>query len=116
MLPRCAHGGYPAGPAAIREGGMAAGELRQGRGAKSGGAPARPRSASGGRRLPAPVEHVEAVPPARRSDAMSLAAEVDRLERELATARSQVAELATRADVDPLTEVLNRRGFERELK
>jgi diguanylate cyclase (GGDEF)-like protein len=47
---------------------------------------------------------------------MRLAAEVERLERELAAARSQMTELATRADVDPLTDVLNRRGFERELK
>jgi diguanylate cyclase (GGDEF)-like protein len=47
---------------------------------------------------------------------MRLAAEVERLERELAAARSQMADLATRADVDPLTDVLNRRGFERELK
>ena len=47
---------------------------------------------------------------------MRLAAEVERLERELAAARSQMAALEARADVDPLTDVLNRRGFERELK
>jgi diguanylate cyclase (GGDEF)-like protein len=47
---------------------------------------------------------------------MRLAAEVERLERELAAARTQMAELAARADVDPLTDILNRRGFERELK
>jgi diguanylate cyclase (GGDEF)-like protein len=46
---------------------------------------------------------------------MRLAGEVERLERELADARRTMAELAARADVDPLTEVLNRRGFEREL-
>jgi diguanylate cyclase (GGDEF)-like protein len=46
---------------------------------------------------------------------MQLASEVERLERELSTAQRQMAELAACADVDPLTEVLNRRGFEREL-
>jgi diguanylate cyclase (GGDEF)-like protein len=95
---------------------MARGELRQGRGVKTGAVPVRARSAAGERRLPAPVEHAEAQPQAKRSDPMRLAAEVERLEHELAAARSQMAELATRADVDPLTDVLNRRGFERELK
>ena len=47
---------------------------------------------------------------------MRLAAEVERLEHELAAARAKMAELAARADIDPLTELLNRRGFERELK
>jgi diguanylate cyclase (GGDEF)-like protein len=47
---------------------------------------------------------------------MRLAAEVERLERELAAARMHLAELETRADIDPLTDILNRRGFERELK
>jgi diguanylate cyclase (GGDEF)-like protein len=46
---------------------------------------------------------------------MQLAAEVERLERELAAARQQMATLEARADVDPLTDILNRRGFEREL-
>ena len=53
---------------------------------------------------------------AGRSRVMQLAAEVERLERELAAARAQVAELAARAEIDPLTEILNRRGLERELK
>ena len=34
----------------------------------------------------------------------------------LAAARAQMAALAARADIDPLTDMLNRRGFERELK
>jgi diguanylate cyclase (GGDEF)-like protein len=51
-----------------------------------------------------------------RAEAMQLAAEVARLERELADARAQMAELAARAETDALTDVLNRRGFERELK
>jgi diguanylate cyclase (GGDEF)-like protein len=105
---------------------MPKGEIRQGRGGISGTAPARSRAASGERRAPAPVEAPaprlarpdgrlqEAAP--QRSDAMRLAAEVERLERELAAARTQMADLATRADIDPLTDILNRRGFERELK
>jgi diguanylate cyclase (GGDEF)-like protein len=47
---------------------------------------------------------------------MRLAAEVERLERELAAAQAQVAVLAACADIDVLTGILNRRGFERELK
>jgi diguanylate cyclase (GGDEF)-like protein len=46
---------------------------------------------------------------------MRLAAEVARLEAELAVMRARVAELESRAERDPLTGVLNRRGFEREL-
>jgi diguanylate cyclase (GGDEF)-like protein len=47
---------------------------------------------------------------------MRLAEEVERLERELAAARSRMAALETRAEIDPLTDLVNRRGFERELK
>ena len=47
---------------------------------------------------------------------MRLAAEVDALAAELKTSRARIAELEARIDVDPLTDVLNRRGFERELK
>jgi diguanylate cyclase (GGDEF)-like protein len=63
-----------------------------------------------------PVERIE--PPARpaRAAAVELAAEVARLEQELATARAQVAALAAFAQIDPLTDILNRRGLERELK
>ena len=46
---------------------------------------------------------------------MRLAAEVARLEAELAAMRARVAELETHAESDPLTGVMNRRGFEREL-
>jgi diguanylate cyclase (GGDEF)-like protein len=46
---------------------------------------------------------------------MRLAAEVERLERELAAARKQMAALETRADIDSLTDLPNRRAFEREL-
>jgi diguanylate cyclase (GGDEF)-like protein len=44
-----------------------------------------------------------------------LRAETGRLKRELAVAQARIAELEARADVDPLVDVLNRRGFEREL-
>ena len=44
-----------------------------------------------------------------------LLAEVARLRRELARAEQRIAELEARADVDPLLDILNRRGFEREL-
>src|SRR5260370_39631267 len=57
-------------------------------------------------------------PPRRpsRSVAMRLAAEVNRLELELAAARSRMAVLETRAEIDPLTDLVNRRGLERELR
>ena len=45
-----------------------------------------------------------------------LRAEVERLKRELDEARARIAELELHADVDPLLDILNRRGFERELK
>src|SRR5262245_19138668 len=63
------------------------------------------------------VERIEAVPPPpSRADAMKLASEVARLEFDLAVARAQMVDLAARAETDPLTDLLNRRGFERELK
>ena len=107
---------------------MPKGETRHGRQTKSSTAPARPRAPTGGRRVPPPVEPPaqrlprpdgqlhEATPRPPRSTAMRLAAEVERLERELAAARTQMAALEARADVDPLTDILNRRGFQRELK
>jgi len=47
--------------------------------------------------------------------AVPLRAEVEHLRHELAEARAKIAELERRADVDPLLDILNRRGFEREL-
>lgn len=52
---------------------------------------------------------------AKRSDAAMLAAEVERLERQLTAARQQLAMLELRASIDPLTELPNRRAFDREL-
>jgi diguanylate cyclase (GGDEF)-like protein len=64
-----------------------------------------PRSDPG--RLAAEVERAEI--------AARLSHEVARLEAELAATRARVVELEARADHDPLTGLLNRRGFEREL-
>jgi diguanylate cyclase (GGDEF)-like protein len=47
---------------------------------------------------------------------MRLAAELDALKAELARARARVAELESRVVEDPLTGLLNRRGFERALE
>ena len=44
-----------------------------------------------------------------------LRAEIGRLAAALAQAEARIAELEANADVDPLLDVLNRRGFEREL-
>ncbi|MGA8953414.1 MAG: GGDEF domain-containing protein [Xanthobacteraceae bacterium] len=51
-----------------------------------------------------------------RSSFMRLAAEVEALAAELKSSRDRIADLEVRVDIDPLTDVLNRRGFERELK
>jgi diguanylate cyclase (GGDEF)-like protein len=45
-----------------------------------------------------------------------LLAEIERLKAELAEARRTIADLEARAELDPLLDVLNRRGFERELR
>jgi diguanylate cyclase (GGDEF)-like protein len=74
------------------------------------------RSRAPARRAPPVPPEREAAPRRTRSQIRELAAEVERLERELAAARAQMAQLAAHAEIDPLTEVLNRRGFERELK
>jgi diguanylate cyclase (GGDEF)-like protein len=68
------------------------------------------------RRVAEPVERPEAPKRPARAVGVQLAAEVARLERELATARAQLAELTVFAQIDPLTDILNRRGLERELK
>ncbi len=47
---------------------------------------------------------------------MRLAAEVDALTAQLEASRARIVDLEARVDVDPLTETLNRRGFERELQ
>jgi diguanylate cyclase (GGDEF)-like protein len=62
---------------------------------------------------------VEGARPAKsrsRAVAVRLAAEVERLAVELQASRERIANLEATLDIDPLTETLNRRGFERELK
>ena len=54
--------------------------------------------------------------PRSRAVPVRLAAEVERLAAELKASQTRISELEARIDVDPLTETLNRRGFERELK
>jgi diguanylate cyclase (GGDEF)-like protein len=64
------------------------------------------------------AEQVPEPPPKKPASSVSkrLAAEVDRLQAELAAARAQMAELEAIADVDVLLNILNRRSFERELR
>jgi diguanylate cyclase (GGDEF)-like protein len=64
----------------------------------------------------AAAEEPGAPKPRARMAAARLAAEVDRLAAELEASRARITELEARIDIDPLTETLNRRGFERELK
>jgi diguanylate cyclase (GGDEF)-like protein len=54
--------------------------------------------------------------PKSASAATRLAKEVDALKAELETARARLAELESRVDEDPLTGLLNRRGFTRALQ
>jgi diguanylate cyclase (GGDEF)-like protein len=51
-----------------------------------------------------------------RSEAMRLAQEVEQLATQLEQSRARIADLEAKVDIDPLTELLNRRSFERELK
>lgn len=47
--------------------------------------------------------------------AATMRAEIERLKAQLIQAEWKIAELEARADVDPLLDIFNRRGFEREL-
>jgi diguanylate cyclase (GGDEF)-like protein len=64
----------------------------------------------------APVEPAPKKKKPVGSTAMRLAAEVDRLQAELAAARDRMAELEAMTEVDVLLNILNRRSFERELR
>jgi diguanylate cyclase (GGDEF)-like protein len=75
--------------------------------------PKPPRAARGNRDEPFEPKRERAP---SRSTVMRLAAEVDALAAQLAASRTRISELEARVDIDPLTDVLNRRGFERELK
>jgi diguanylate cyclase (GGDEF)-like protein len=94
---------------------MPKGDASKHRRVKARMASARPATADRERARPA-IEPVEAPRRPSRSVAMRLAEEVNRLELELAAARSRMAALETRAEIDPLTDLINRRGLERELK
>ena len=76
---------------------------------------AQPKQCGGLSRKPSAVPESQASKPRTRPLAAKLAAEVARLAAELEFTRTRVAELEARVDVDPLTQTLNRRGFEREL-
>jgi diguanylate cyclase (GGDEF)-like protein len=84
-------------------------------GAKLATRSARERTPMPERRQRAPAEATKAAKRPSRSDAARLAAEVERLRQQLETARRQLALLETHADIDPLTDLANRRAFEREL-
>ena len=86
--------------------------------AKADGTPRRVRVRPAEREIRGTDEptHDNPGPRSALSDFAVLLAEVERLRGELAASRAQVKQLATAADVDPLTAVFNRRGFERELK
>ena len=88
--------------------------------AKAGEQPRAPRSRqqarTGGRRQAASSERLESPKSRAPAVAARLTAEVERLAAELKASQSRIGELEARIDVDPLTETLNRRGFERELK
>ena len=62
------------------------------------------------------VESQKRQQPISRSVVMRLAAEVDALAAQLKDSRARIQDLESRVDIDPLTDTLNRRGFERELK
>ena len=94
---------------------MPKGGASKSRRVKSGVASVRPAVTERERARPA-SEPVEPQRRPARSVAMRLAEEVNRLELELAAARSRMATLETRAEIDPLTDLVNRRGLERELK
>jgi diguanylate cyclase (GGDEF)-like protein len=83
--------------------------------AKPATSPARERTPTPQRRQRAPAEETKAAKRPSRSDAARLTAEVERLQQQLEAARKQLAVLETHADVDPLTDLANRRAFEREL-
>src|SRR5262245_56406220 len=82
---------------------------------KSASKPKRERTLVPQRRQRAPADGPEGAKRPSRSDAARLAAEVERLQQQLVAARQQLAALEERADIDPLTDLANRRAFEREL-
>ncbi|MBX6425505.1 MAG: GGDEF domain-containing protein [Variibacter sp.] len=87
--------------------------LLRGTAAGPRGAGRRPAANEGGAR----VEWMEPPLPAEGAALLRrLAAEIEALKAELAAERARARELELRADIDGLLDILNRRGFERELK
>ena len=64
--------------------------------------------------FPLSAQNAESLDDLRLTPADLLVAEVEQLRRDLREANRKIAELEARADVDPLLDILNRRGFERE--
>ena len=62
------------------------------------------------------LQHAEARAHDEFPPTAPLLAEIERLKREITVARARIGELEARADIDPFLDILNRRGFERELK
>ncbi len=75
-------------------------------------------TAPGTRRAEPDAEGGDGLKPQRRPRLLAheLVAEVERLERALADAKTRMAELEACADIDLLTGIRNRRGFGRELE
>jgi diguanylate cyclase (GGDEF)-like protein len=84
--------------------------------ARKSGASRRPQPKSSRPSISKHADAAKAQRPPSRATVMRLAAEVDVLAAQLKDSRARIQELEARVDVDPLTDVLNRRGFERELK
>ena len=85
--------------------------------AKTGSAPALS-CAQPDERQPVRRDPQPAAPPARSipSELAVLLREIERLQSALKAEQARVKELEASADTDPLTQVFNRRGFDRELK
>jgi diguanylate cyclase (GGDEF)-like protein len=73
------------------------------------------RAAPSSRRAEAEAKEAERQA-AQRSATAQLTAEIKWLEAQLAAARAQVVALEAAVDLDPLLDILSRRGFERELR
>ena len=75
-----------------------------------------PKSSRAATGRPAGAEAAKVSRAPSRAIVMRLAAEVDALAAQLQDSRARILDLEARVDIDPLTDVLNRRGFERELR
>ena len=85
--------------------------------AKAGSAPVLPR-VQPDERQPVRRDALPTAPGARNvpSELAVLLGEIERLQAALKAEQARVKELEASADTDPLTQVFNRRGFDRELK